>query len=87
MPPSAKMKICTHPAEATCILEESVPTHRENMRGPTVCQALDFAEAIKCPDLFNSHYSWAAIYGVAQSQTRLKHLSSSSSSSRAPRGR
>ena len=80
MPPSAKMKICTHPTEATCILEESVPTHWENMKGPTVCQALDFAEAIKCPDLFNSQYSWAAIYGVIQSRTRLKQLSSSSSS-------
>lgn len=54
--PNAKMKICTQPAEATCILEESVPTHQKNMRGPTLCQALDFAEAIKCPDLFNSHY-------------------------------
>ena len=64
--------------------EESDTTERLHFHFSLACTAEGNGNPLPCCCLENPWDGgawWAAIYGVAQSRTRLKHLSSSSSSS------
>ena len=63
--------------------EESDMTERHHFHFSLACIGEGNGNPLQCSCLENSRDGgawWAAIYGVAQSQTRLKQLSSSSSS-------
>ena len=70
-------------------LQESDMTERPHFHFSLSCIGEGNGNSLQCSCLENPRDGgacWAAVYGVAQSQTRLKRLSSSSSSSSSSRG-
>ena len=68
-------------------LKESDTTEQLHFHFSLSCIGEGNGNPLQCSCLENSRGGgawWAAVYGVAQSQTRLKRLSSSSSSTRTP---
>ena len=70
-------------------LEESETTERLHFHFSLSCTGEGNGNPLQCSCLENPRDReawWAAVYGVAQSRTRLKRLGSSSSSSKKPGG-